>query len=235
MNLPPPKICQLASKLFAQMGSSGKDADVARDKLRQLMEEHGLTWNDLPRILAADIDLAGTAGDAENGDAGPAATQPTADDIPDILGLVLALLEEHASTTAEQRLAIALWILHCWVFDQFVITPRLALLSPVRGCGKTTLLALIELLIPEGNRTDNTTAAAIYYDLDRRPRICSAGRRGRRPRSLARQRIALGFQLGTPAWRQYQPIRRRRAAAVSDICAARDRSDWHAAPAIAAP
>jgi Protein of unknown function (DUF3631) len=84
--------------------------------------------------------------------------------------VVLALLEEHASTTAEQRLAIALWILHCWVFDQFVITPRLALLSPVRGCGKTTLLALMELLIPEGNRTDHTTAAAIYYDLDYRPR-----------------------------------------------------------------
>jgi Protein of unknown function (DUF3631) len=170
MNLPPPKICQLASKLFAQMGSSGKDADVAREKLRQLLEEHGLTWNDLPRILAADVDLAGTVDDAGNDDADAAATQPTADDVPDLLGLVLALLEEHASTKPEQRLAIALWILHCWVFDQFVVTPRLALLSPVRGCGKTTLLALIELLIPEGNRTDNTTAAAIYYFLDRRPR-----------------------------------------------------------------
>jgi hypothetical protein len=156
MNLPPPKICQLASKLFAQMGSSGKDADVARDKLRQLLDEHGLTWNDLSRILAANTDGTGIAEDV---------------DIPDILGLFLALLEEHASTTPEERLAIALWILHCWVFQQFVVTPRLALLSPVIGCGKTTLLALIELLIPEGNRTDNTTAAAIYYNLDRRPRI----------------------------------------------------------------
>jgi hypothetical protein len=170
MNLPPPKICQLASKLFAQMGSSGKDADVAREKLRQLLEEHGLTWNDLLRILAPDADGTGIAEDAGTGDAASPANQPTADDIPDILGLVLALLEEHASATAEERLAIALWILHCWVFDQFVVTPRLALLSPVRGCGKTTLLALIELLIPEGNRTDNTTATAIYYYLDRRPR-----------------------------------------------------------------
>jgi hypothetical protein len=146
MNLPPPKICQRAKKLFAQMGSSGRDAEVAGEMLKQLIEEHGLTWNDLPRILAADVDPAGTVDDTANNDADAAATQPTADDIPDILGLVLALLEEHASTTAEQRLAIALWILHCWVFDQFVITPRLALLSPVRGCGKTTLLALIELL-----------------------------------------------------------------------------------------
>ena len=59
-------------------------------------------------------------------------------------------------------MAIALWILHCWVFDRFAVTPRLALLSPVRGCGKTVTLSLIELLIPEGSRTDNTTAAAIY-------------------------------------------------------------------------
>jgi hypothetical protein len=171
MNLPPPKICQLASKLFAQMGSSGRDADVAYEKLRQLLEEHGLTWNDLPRILATDIGPADTVDDAGTGAATSAAAQPSADDIPDILGLVLVLLEEHASATAEERFAIAVWILHCWVFDQFVITPRLALLSPVRGCGKTTLLALIELLIPDGNRTDNTTAAAIYYDLDHRPRI----------------------------------------------------------------
>ena len=56
------------------------------------------------------------------------------------------------------------------MFERFTVTPRLALLSPVRGCGKTTLLGLIELLIPEGNRTDNTTSAAIYHDLDSRPR-----------------------------------------------------------------
>jgi hypothetical protein len=63
----------------------------------------------------------------------------------------------------------ALWILHCWVFDQFTITPRLALLSPVRGCGKTTLLAFIGLLTAEPLRTDNTSAAPIYYLLDTRP------------------------------------------------------------------
>lgn len=38
-----------------------------------------------------------------------------------------------------------LWILHGYVFDRFPITPRLALLSPIRACGKTTLLVLIDL------------------------------------------------------------------------------------------
>jgi hypothetical protein len=93
MNLPPPKICQRAKRLFAQMGSSGRDAEVAGEMLKHLIEEHGLTWNDLPRILATDIDLAGAVDDAGNGDAGPAATQPTADDVPDILWGAARIIE----------------------------------------------------------------------------------------------------------------------------------------------
>jgi hypothetical protein len=169
-----PKICRRIRKLHAQIGSSGKDAEVARAKVNQLLAEHGLTWNDLPRILAADIDDTGIDDTGGAGAAGTgavaSAAAPTEDDIPSLLGLVLALIEEHVGTTAEERMAIALWILHCWVFDRFAVTPRLALLSPVRGCGKTVALSLIELLIPEGSRTDNTTAAAIYHALDRRRR-----------------------------------------------------------------
>ena len=52
----PPNICQLARKLFAQIGSLGKDAEVAQEKLKRLLSGHGLSWNDLPRILVADTD-----------------------------------------------------------------------------------------------------------------------------------------------------------------------------------
>jgi hypothetical protein len=166
MKLPPPKVCQRIRKLHAQIGSSGKDGDVAREKLNQLLAEHGLSWNDLPNLLAADLDDH----DAGRAAAAPDASPPDADVPDDLLGLVMRLLEEHVAVTANERLAIALWIFHAWVFDRFTITPRLASLSPVRGCGKTTLLALIELLVPEGSRSDNTSAAAIYYALGFRPR-----------------------------------------------------------------
>jgi hypothetical protein len=168
MSLPPPKVCRRIRKLFAQMGSPGKDADVAREKLDQMLAEFGLSWNDLPKILAADIDGSSDAGLST---AAPAAS-PTEADIPkrDILGMLLALIEEHVGTSAEERLAIALWILHCWVFDRFAVTPRLALISPVRGCGKTVTLSLIELLVPAGERVDHTTAAVIYHKLDRQRR-----------------------------------------------------------------
>jgi putative DNA primase/helicase len=39
--------------------------------------------------------------------------------------------------------AIALWILHTWLVDKFTITPRLAITSPTKGCGKTTVLRFL--------------------------------------------------------------------------------------------
>jgi hypothetical protein len=165
MTLPPPTVCNRIRKLFAQMGSSDKDAEVARQKLNELLTEHGLTWNDLPIILA-DTEPGGAVDSSNDAATGRADARA----VPDVLPVVLRLIEQHIAVTAEERMAIALWIFHTHVFDRFSITPRLALLSPVRGCGKTTALGLIELLVPEGNRIDSITAAAIYHQLVRRPR-----------------------------------------------------------------
>jgi hypothetical protein len=59
--------------------------------------------------------------------------------------------------------------LHTWVFGRFRITPRLALLSPVRGCGKTSFLNPLAQLVLEGERSDDVTAASIYHQLYERP------------------------------------------------------------------
>jgi hypothetical protein len=59
-------------------------------------------------------------------------------------------------------LAIALWVLHTYIYDQYNITPRLALLSPVFGCGKTTLLVLLEQLVANPARYINVSAALVY-------------------------------------------------------------------------
>jgi hypothetical protein len=170
MTLPPPKICQRMRALHSMVGSPNtKEAQTARDKLIKLLTERGLSWNDLPAIIAA---AAGADTSSSREASGAAATSEADLGIPgnDLLRLILALIEEHVAITAEECMAVALWLLHTLVFDRFPITPRLALLSPVRGCGKTTLIVLIELLVAEAYRTDNITPAAIYHHLDRRPR-----------------------------------------------------------------
>jgi hypothetical protein len=170
MTVPPPKVCQRMRARHSMLGSPNtKEARTARDKLIKLLTERGLSWNDLPAIIAAAAG-ADTSGSREA--SGAAATSEVDLGISgnDLLGLILALIEEHLAITAEECMVVALWLLHTWVFDRFPITPRLALLSPVRGCGKTTLIVLIELLVAEAYRTDNITPAAIYHHLDRRPR-----------------------------------------------------------------
>src|SRR5262249_7469696 len=62
----------------------------------------------------------------------------------------------------EECSVIALWILHSWVFRTFTVSPRLALVSPTRGCGKTETIALIEQLVPDPWRADEVSAASIY-------------------------------------------------------------------------
>jgi len=119
----PPKVCELIRKLHAMLGSpSDKEALSARKKLSRLLAKHELSWNDLPAILA-DINASNSRATAAPS-GGPV-------DPPElnVIDLVLRLIEEHIAITAEERMAVALWLLHTWVFGRFRITPRLALLS----------------------------------------------------------------------------------------------------------
>jgi hypothetical protein len=61
-----------------------------------------------------------------------------------------------------ELVALALWALHTHVADRFLVTPRLALISPVSTCGKSTVLAMLELLTARPLRTDNISPAASF-------------------------------------------------------------------------
>jgi putative DNA primase/helicase len=48
--------------------------------------------------------------------------------------------------------AIALWVLHTWLVDRFTMSPRLAITSATKGCGKTTLLRLLVHITRRGKK-----------------------------------------------------------------------------------
>src|SRR5262249_11924213 len=149
-----PRICRRIRQLFRMLGSpNANEAANARDKLIKLLTANKLTWNDIPAVIAvadADDDTR-----TRSGTAGPATPHARSTDVPqvNVLDLVLRLLELHIDLTPEQRMAVGLWALHCHVFGRFLITPRLALLSPVRGCGKTNALILLEALTADPYRS----------------------------------------------------------------------------------
>jgi hypothetical protein len=84
----------------------------------------------------------------------------------DVLDEIEALLARHVVMSNEARHAVALWILLSWTLDSFDLAPILAVLSPLKRCGKTTLLTLLTLLSRRAVPASNITPAAIYRVVD---------------------------------------------------------------------
>ena len=61
--------------------------------------------------------------------------------------------------------AVTLWVIHSHAIDCFESTPRLAALSPEPGSGKTRLLEVLELLVPNPMLTFNVSAAVLYRSM----------------------------------------------------------------------
>jgi hypothetical protein len=82
-----------------------------------------------------------------------------------VLERIEKLNEQHIWMKPEYRLASTLWILHAHVYDRYNLTPRLALLSPTYGCGKSEMIKFIQRFVPS-KRYINLTTALLYRVLD---------------------------------------------------------------------
>ena len=91
----------------------------------------------------------------------------TSNNHPAPLDLISNILQRHLHLTGAQFVALTLWIAHTFKYREFSITPRLALVSPVRGCGKTTVLSIANELAFKGTKIDNTTPAVLFRLIDR--------------------------------------------------------------------
>jgi Protein of unknown function (DUF3631) len=71
-------------------------------------------------------------------------------------------IRRHVVMSDAARDEAALWVLHAHLPDCFLVSPRLAVTSPVKGCGKTTLLDVLGRLVPRPLPTANVTPAALF-------------------------------------------------------------------------
>jgi putative DNA primase/helicase len=62
--------------------------------------------------------------------------------------------------------ALALWTAHSHAYSAFHQTPRLNLLSPHGGCGKTTTLDILTTLVPRPLRAESLSAAVLFRLVD---------------------------------------------------------------------
>jgi hypothetical protein len=145
-------------KLFAMLGQDNDgEFDNARQKISDLLARERRTWKSFVDSLFSTSSKAWS--DWHNHAASNSAINP--------LDLVHHLLWRYIEMAPHQFVAVSLWIAHTFVYQRFAVTARLMVTSPVRGCGKTTLLDLLEAMCVRPLKSDSITAASIYHAVDR--------------------------------------------------------------------
>jgi hypothetical protein len=90
----------------------------------------------------------------------------------ELLDAIVRVFNQYIILPKHAAEAIALWILHAWVFDAWYISPFLLLTSPTKRCGKTTALVLLNWLTPRSVLAGNISASAIFrYIEEQRPTL----------------------------------------------------------------
>jgi Protein of unknown function (DUF3631) len=159
------------AKLFAMFtrGATPEERAAGERKMDQWLKRHGKTRADIPSILAAAVkDDAAAAPPPPPSDPRDTAPAPSVGANITPPDLVRAMLEDYVVfSEPHDYVAVALWAIHTHVFDQFMVTPRLFLTSPVRHCGKSRVLKVLDRLVARPELTSSITAANIYDTIDR--------------------------------------------------------------------
>jgi Protein of unknown function (DUF3631) len=147
MPWPPDKICKHIAALWAGATGSGvssSERSTALTRLNRLQAEHNLS----------DVELAYIAECFDH----PQAKWEE----PNPLDMILKLLElYHIVLPLPERIVVALWILHTWIYRQFLHTPHLLIHSADTGSGKTALMMLMDQLVHEPFYSADASTAAI--------------------------------------------------------------------------
>jgi hypothetical protein len=87
---------------------------------------------------------------------------PTVVDGAELLDEITDAIRRHVIMPPHSAEAIALWVVLTHLLDRFLISPRLALRSVTKQCGKTTTLDIIARLVRRPLSTVNTSPAAMF-------------------------------------------------------------------------
>jgi putative DNA primase/helicase len=117
--------------------------------------------------------------DADDGLQGRAISFPEPEPWPDsvdgaaLLDALSKAIGKHVVMAEHAKYLAALWVVHSYLLDAFLITPRLAVRSPTRRCGKTTLLDVLARLVCRPLPAANVSAAAVFRVIEaHRPCLC---------------------------------------------------------------
>lgn len=83
-------------------------------------------------------------------------------DLDMLMGGLVDVIRAYVVVSEEAALAVALWCIHTWCYDEFPRSPLLLINAPERACGKTQLLKIVEMLVPRPLDTSNIRIAGVF-------------------------------------------------------------------------
>jgi putative DNA primase/helicase len=86
---------------------------------------------------------------------------------PKLLRSIYRSLHRHIVVPWQAKVVISLWIVHSHALDAFRISPILMINAPVSECGKTTLMELLETVVPKPYLVSSISQAALFRAIDR--------------------------------------------------------------------
>jgi putative DNA primase/helicase len=130
----------------------------------------------IPAFRKAVDRYAGTH-DADDGDGvgvGDAEAPPVEDVIPwphevdgaEVLDAVVVTIQRHVNLPPTAAHAVALWAAFSHALDLCWFNPRLAICSPVKRCGKTTLVEVLTGLVARAKPSSGVTPAVVFRMID---------------------------------------------------------------------
>jgi putative DNA primase/helicase len=111
-------------------------------------------------------DLAQTVGQGQPLVLNDPTPWPDPVDGPALLNDLVAAFERYLALGPYASHALALWVLHAFALSVATSNPRLAITSPQKRCGKTTLVSVLSKLVPRPLPAANITPAAVYRAIE---------------------------------------------------------------------
>ncbi len=109
-------------------------------------------------------DAAGMAGRALSLPAPEPWTEPV--DGAALLEAIVETITRYVALSPAAAVAVALWCIHAHAFEAFYISPRLSITSPEKRCGKSTLLRVMQPMLPKALCAANITVAAMFRTVE---------------------------------------------------------------------
>ena len=143
---------------------------MGREELVRILKKLGIQAPGRAVDAALTEEMADDHDDADSGGAMALADPEVWPDPVDgavLLGELKATIERFVVLPEQSAVAAALWILHAHAHAATDISPFLALLSPEKRCGKTTMLQVVGALSPRRLFASNITPAALFRSVEK--------------------------------------------------------------------